>query len=207
MAPAGHYCGSGAGALLRIWIDWAETKAPLPLAPWPARVTVLDWGGLRILALPGEIFAQTALDLRRSLDGDPLRGPTMTIGFADGCPGYVPPLAEYPHGGYEVEEAHRYYGMPAAMAPGSAEKLAAAALTGAGSPIRIGLRVASVMQDLAQEGPAAVGLGVGEEFLRRADLDDAALVHEHHPLGDLAGEAHLMRHHHHGHALLGDRGP
>ncbi|MGO4722377.1 MULTISPECIES: hypothetical protein [unclassified Inquilinus] len=115
-------------ALLRIWIEWAETKAPLPLAPWPARVTVLDWGGLRIIALPGEIFAQTALDLRRSLDGDPLRGPTMTIGFADGCPGYVPPAAEYPHGGYEVEEAHRYYGMPAAMAPGSAERLAAAAL-------------------------------------------------------------------------------
>jgi hypothetical protein len=115
-------------ALLRIWIDWAEGAALAPLTPWPARVTVFDWGGLRILALPGEIFAQTALDLRRALDGDPLGGRTMTVGFADGCPGYIPPRGEYRYGGYEIEEAHRYYGMPAAFAEGAAEMLAAASL-------------------------------------------------------------------------------
>lgn len=116
-------------ALLRIWIDWAERIAPGALAPWPARVTVFDWGGLRLLALPGEIFAQTGLDLRRALDGDPLSGRSLTFGFADGCPGYLPPMGEYPHGGYEVEEAHRYYGLPAAFAPGAAEALADAALS------------------------------------------------------------------------------
>jgi len=99
--------------LLRIWIDWAERVALRPLAPWPARVT---------------LFAQTGLDLRRALDGDPLAGRTMTFGFADGCPGYIPPAGEYRHGGYEVEEAHRYYGLPAAFAPGAAERLAEAAI-------------------------------------------------------------------------------
>lgn len=113
-------------ALLRCWIDWAEAVAPRPPLPWPARVTVFDWGGMRLVALPGEIFAQTGLDLRRALDGDPLAGRTITFGFADGCPGYIPPAGEYRHGGYEVEEAHRYYGMPAAFAPGAAEMLVAA---------------------------------------------------------------------------------
>jgi neutral ceramidase len=114
-------------ALLRCWADWAERIAPRPLASWPARVTVFDWGGARLIGLPGEIFAQTGLDLRRALDGDPLPGRTMTFGFADGCPGYIPPAGEYRHGGYEVEEAHRYYGMPAAFAPGAAEALLEAA--------------------------------------------------------------------------------
>ncbi|MGO4123002.1 neutral/alkaline non-lysosomal ceramidase N-terminal domain-containing protein [Inquilinus sp. YAF38] len=115
-------------ALLRRWIDWAEQIAPRPLAPWSARVTLFDWGGARLVGLPGEIFAQTGLDLRRALDGDPLAGRTMTFGFADGCPGYIPPAGEYRHGGYEVEEAHRYYGLPAAFAPGAAERLVDAAL-------------------------------------------------------------------------------
>lgn len=115
-------------ALLRCWIDWAERVAPRPLTPWPARVTVFDWGGARLIGLPGEIFARTALDLRHALDGDPLTGCTLTFGFADGCPGYIPPAGEYRHGGYEVEEAHRYYGMPAAFAPGAAERLAGTAV-------------------------------------------------------------------------------
>ncbi|MGO1077420.1 hypothetical protein [Inquilinus sp. CA228] len=115
-------------ALLRIWIDWAERVASRPLAPWPARVTLFDWGGARLIGLPGEIFAQTALDLRRALDGDPFADRTMTFGFADGCPGYISPAGEYRHGGYEVEEAHRYYGLPAAFAPGAAERLIDAAI-------------------------------------------------------------------------------
>ncbi|MGK9230915.1 hypothetical protein KXS07_02685 [Inquilinus limosus] len=115
-------------ALLRCWADWAEAVAPRPLTPWPARVTLFDWGGARLVALPGEIFAATALDLRRALDGDPIAGPTITLGFADGCPGYIPPRGEYRYGGYEVEEAHRYYGVPAAFAPGAAEMLADAAV-------------------------------------------------------------------------------
>lgn len=129
-------------ALLQCWADWAERVAPRPLLPWPARVTLFDWGGARLIGLPGEIFAQTGLDLRRALDGDPLAGRSMTFGFADGCPGYIPPAGEYRHGGYEVEEAHRYYGMPAAFAPGAAEALVeaarglVAATPAAGRPVR-----------------------------------------------------------------------
>ena len=106
--------------------DWALTTAREPLAPWPGRVTAFDWGGLPLLFLPGEIFAVTALAIRRALP----RGPTpFIISLSDGVPGYIPDRVSYPAGGYEVAEAHRYYGLPAGFAPGSAEALADAVLT------------------------------------------------------------------------------
>ncbi|SKF62524.1 Uncharacterised protein [Mycobacteroides abscessus subsp. abscessus] len=38
-------------------------------------------------------------------------------------PGYLPSAHEYPLGGYEVVDAHRYYGMPAGFSRGSLEAL------------------------------------------------------------------------------------
>lgn len=95
-----------------------------PHEPWPARVTVLDWGGIRLVGLPGEPFAWIGIELRLRL-----AGPTIAIAYANGCPGYFPTEDEYKQGGYEVLEAHRYYGMPAPFAPGSAERLLDAAVT------------------------------------------------------------------------------
>lgn len=111
-------------SLLRYWAEWAKNIAPIDPEPLPARVTVFNWGGVRIVALPGEIFAETALAIRAALPDVP----AFVIGFADDNPGYIPPAGEYTHGGYEVDEAHRYYGMAATFAPGSAEALAALAI-------------------------------------------------------------------------------
>lgn len=113
----------GRARLLRHWLAWADGPARQQAQPWPARVTCLSWGGLRVFALPGEVFAQTALDLYRRLDG-----PAIVAAYAEGCPGYIPPASEYTHGGYEVAEAHRFYGQPGPFAPGGAEKLLEAAL-------------------------------------------------------------------------------
>ncbi|HTV70879.1 MAG TPA: neutral/alkaline non-lysosomal ceramidase N-terminal domain-containing protein [Rhizobiaceae bacterium] len=112
--------------LLAKWISWAERGLPADLASLriACRVTALRWGNVEIIALPGEIFAETAHDIRRRI-GNPA---AIVIGFADDNPGYIPPAAEYPFGGYEVDEAHRYYGQPASFAPGSAEALADAAV-------------------------------------------------------------------------------
>lgn len=117
----------GRQALLRNWLHWAGEVAPHPTASWTARVTVLCWGGLRIVALPGEPFSATA---RRITDRVP--GECLVIGYADGSPGYLPPAEEFPYGGYEVDEAHRYYGMPAPFAPGAAESLTELAVSLAG---------------------------------------------------------------------------
>jgi hypothetical protein len=75
--------------------------------------------------LPGEIFASTALTIRAAMPA----GPTpFVLSLSDGNPGYIPAREDYPAGGYEVAEAHRYYGLPAAFAPGSAEQLTDAVL-------------------------------------------------------------------------------
>jgi len=113
----------GGGAIHRIWADWARTIMGRNCAPAPARITALRWGGARIVALPGEIFAQTALEMRQSVQAP---GPVFLLAYADDNPGYIPPRDAYAQGGYEVEEAHRFYGLAATMAPGTAERLAAA---------------------------------------------------------------------------------
>jgi neutral ceramidase len=114
----------GRRALLEAWVAWSEAIAPQPLVPWSARVTALTWGGQAIVALPGEIFAETAVGIREGL-GEPS---AVVVGYAEGCPGYLPPASAFVHGGYEVDEAHRYYGMPATFAPGASELLAAQAV-------------------------------------------------------------------------------
>ena len=109
--------------LLDHWIAWAEGPALDPLVDWPARVSVLSWGGVDIVTLPGEVFAGTALAIKASA-----RRPTLTLAYGEGCPGYIAPRSEWPHGGYEIMEAHRFYGMAGPFAPGAAEALVEAAV-------------------------------------------------------------------------------
>ncbi|KGD86051.1 neutral/alkaline non-lysosomal ceramidase N-terminal domain-containing protein [Rhizobium sp. YS-1r] len=112
-------------SLLGYWAEWARAVASGEPEPLSARVTVLDWGGVPVVALPGEIFAETALAIRAAIGPEK---PAFVVGFADDNPGYIPPSSEFLHGGYEVDEAHRYYGLAATFAPGSAETLAACAI-------------------------------------------------------------------------------
>ncbi|HEY0619057.1 MAG TPA: neutral/alkaline non-lysosomal ceramidase N-terminal domain-containing protein [Kribbella sp.] len=123
-------------ALMRCWANWAARTAASAPTTWTARVGVLAWGGIRIITLPGEPFARTSLDIRAALDrstGSGMahrgNGATFVVGYTDGCPGYLPPACEHPHGGYEVLEAHRYYNLPGPFAPDSATRLTQTALT------------------------------------------------------------------------------
>lgn len=111
------------GTVLRHWADWARRNAGQPIGNWVGRVSLLDWGGLPIVALPGEIFAETGLAVRAVCKGRP----ALVLSYADGTPGYIPPASEFGFGGYEVDEAHRFIGMPGGFAAGSAERLVGAA--------------------------------------------------------------------------------
>ena len=103
--------------------NWARSNADVVPGAWTGRVSVLDWGGVPIVGLPGEIFAETGLSIRASLGGRP----ALVLSYADSTPGYIPPASEFGFGGYEVDEAHRFIGMPGAFAPRSAERLVAVA--------------------------------------------------------------------------------
>lgn len=109
-------------SVLPVWAAWAQRFAGDPLASLQVRVNALRWGRVGLVALPGEIFSKTALDIRALMEQN-----GFVVCYADDNPGYIPPAEEYAHGGYEVDEAHRYYGMPATFAEGSAERLARAA--------------------------------------------------------------------------------
>lgn len=113
-------------ALLEAWIEWANGN--------PARqvigrsvdmpVSVMRWADFPIFCLPGEMFAQTAHELRLRTG----RPDAIVLAYAGDNPGYIAPRSEYLHGGYEIDEAHRYYGQPASFAEGSAEQLVDAAV-------------------------------------------------------------------------------
>jgi len=109
--------------LLDSWIAWAERNHGVEPGSWRARVSLLDWGGVLIISMPGEIFTETGLVVRAACGGRP----ALILAYAEGNPGYIPPRSEFAFGGYEVEEAHRFIGMPGTFAPGSAEALADAA--------------------------------------------------------------------------------
>lgn len=112
----------GRTRLLRSWIDWAEHRAASGPTEWHGRVGLIRIGELSVITLPGEPFSAVAEQIRRQR-----AEPTIVLGYADGVPGYFPTREDYPDGGYEVRDAHRYYGMPAPFAAGCAEQLVAAA--------------------------------------------------------------------------------
>ena len=63
-------------------------------------VQALRIGELTFISFPGEIFAETSLDLKMRLAMSNL----AIVSCANGYIGYVAPRAEYARGGYEIEE-------------------------------------------------------------------------------------------------------
>src|SRR5262252_7988626 len=61
------------------------------------------------------------------------------------------------------------------------------------------------MGDAAQEILSSFVLRCAEDIASHALLDNFAAVDEDHPIGYLAGEAHLMRHHDHRQSLVGEQ--
>ena len=117
----------GQRALWRCWAEWAAGPARDAVRSWTAPVTVLRWGDTFIVALPGEPFAVTGRSLRRAAEVVGART-VLVAGYTNGCPGYLPPHEEHAHGGYEVNEAHRYYGMPGAFDAAAVDALEACAV-------------------------------------------------------------------------------
>ena len=85
---------------------------------WTGRVSAFRIGGLTIVCLPGEPFLRSAEAIAAQVAGN-----CIVLGYSDDCPGYFPTVEEYAHGGYEVDDAHRYYGMPGPFRSGAAEHL------------------------------------------------------------------------------------
>ena len=68
---------------------------------WAAKVTE----NLAILAVPGEVFSQIGLEVKRE---SPFEF-TMTVGYANGLLGYIPTPEAFEEGGYEPSTAYRLW--------------------------------------------------------------------------------------------------
>jgi hypothetical protein len=121
----------GRAALLRAWIDWASRRSAHDDMSYDAQITVARWGGVTLIGLPGEPFLSCGEGIRARLQRS---GPVLVTGYTNDCPGYLPEQSAYDQGGYEIADAHRYYGMPAPFARGSAERLQDAAVDLATGP-------------------------------------------------------------------------
>jgi len=55
-------------------------------------------------------------------------GHCFLCGFGNDNIGYIPTAQAYPQGGYEIADAYKYYGYPAALAPEAGQHYVATAL-------------------------------------------------------------------------------
>jgi len=94
---------------------WARDVPPTVLV---TEIQVIRLGPVLMVSLPFEPFSAIGSEIRRRVPGD-----VVVVGYANGCCGYLPPAAEYGHGGYEIEEAYRYYSLPSMLAPEAAERV------------------------------------------------------------------------------------
>ncbi len=112
-------------ARLRVYLDWA---AQVQAGPAPesadAEVMAIGVGDVIFALLPGESFVEFGLEIKARANRDHV----FTLAYANGRPGYIPHRSAYPAGGYEVDDAYRYYGYPACFAPEAGELVVETAL-------------------------------------------------------------------------------
>jgi hypothetical protein len=68
-------------------------------------IQCLRLGGVQILGFPAEMFVQYQLDFSRQC-----ASPVLSLSYTNGCWNYLPTAVEYLRGGYEVNDAFKYYG-------------------------------------------------------------------------------------------------
>lgn len=100
-------------------MEQARRRDALP-TEFRTRISVLGFGSIAACVfLPGEQFTDTALRIKGASPFDH----TVVCGYANGAAGYVPTAEALRFGGYEVEEAYKFYGMPAPYAADAAERV------------------------------------------------------------------------------------
>ena len=73
----------------------------------PFRVQLLNLGGVSIIGFSAEMFVSYQLDLMTQSNT-----PIFALGYTNGCTNYMPAASDYTGGGYEINEAYKYYGRP-----------------------------------------------------------------------------------------------
>lgn len=113
---------AGRRAYLATLIAWAERFPEARAGEVVVEVGAWAIGDLTIGWFPGEVFVEHGLELKAAGPA----GPVVTVSNAHAAPGYLPHAGAYAAGGYEVEEAFRFYGLPGPYGPEAGIRLGAA---------------------------------------------------------------------------------
>ena len=102
----------------RAMLGWAEDALKMVNndgGPKSVRVPLqaISFGGITLATLPGEAFCEYGLAFRKMTKDE-----VMPVGYANGNIGYIPTAEAYNEGGYEVDNAIRYYDVKM-IGPGS----------------------------------------------------------------------------------------
>ncbi len=94
------------------WREWLQDLRRAAtggdrLAPLKGRISALRIGGGALIALPGEVFFEAGQRIAARLQADPV----CIAAYGHGYIGYIPDAMSFQHGGYEVDESHRYVGL------------------------------------------------------------------------------------------------
>ena len=107
-------------AILTGWIDWATEHAGSTVSHLRSEVATITIGPLVFAFFPGETFVEYGLAIAERYRD---RRHVVPVAYAHDAPGYLPHPSAYGAGGYEVDEAHRFYGQPAPFAPEAAQNV------------------------------------------------------------------------------------
>ena len=127
---------STTGTAHRLRIQWHQVDFARRVLDWQPSdgpgltvdIQALRIGDLALVAIPSEFFSADGRALRAQSPSPEL----VVAGWSNGLVGYTPTRRATATGGYEVDDAHRWYGHPAAWNPASGDNLRAAALKSIG---------------------------------------------------------------------------
>jgi hypothetical protein len=110
----------------RAMLAWAEetldrVQRAQVVTAVDAELQVLCVGDLCLVGVPGELFSSLGMRIKTGIADRQV----LIVGYANGDVGYIPDRAAYAGGGYEVTDAYKYYGAPAALAPEAGEMVVA----------------------------------------------------------------------------------
>lgn len=136
LAEGRHALESTTGTAQRLRIQWHQLDFARRVLEWQPSdgpdltvdIQALRIGDLALIAIPSEFFSDDGRALRTQTSSPEL----MIAGWSNGLVGYTPTRRAMATGGYEVDDAHRWYGHPATWHPVSGDNLRAAALNATG---------------------------------------------------------------------------
>ena len=110
----------------KMWAQMLVDKVERHTGPLSVSVPVqaVRINDVAIVGVAGELFVEIQLAIKQA---SPFPS-TLVAAYSNGCVGYLPVADAYPDGGYEVDHSYKGYRLPAAIAPGAAEKVAETAI-------------------------------------------------------------------------------